>query len=76
MEAVTGITAIICEALHVLCPGSFSLAFGNAWLQIINIFSISAATYALVELLRVIKNDIPYDLEITWKLILVNIALF
>lgn len=39
-----------------------SLAFGNSWLQIIKIISVTVATYALIEFYFVIRKDIAYYL--------------
>ena len=39
-----------------------SLAFGNSWLQIVKVLSVTLATYFLIEFYYVIRKDIAYDL--------------
>ena len=58
--ALVSITAIILETQHLLCPESFSLAFGNSWLQIIKAISVTIATYFLIEFYYIIHKDIAY----------------
>jgi hypothetical protein len=52
------ITAIILQTQSLLCPESFSLAFGNSWLQIIKAMSVTVSTYFLIEFYYVIRKDI------------------
>lgn len=52
------ITAIILQTQDLLCPESMSLAFGNSWLQIVKVISVTLATYFLIEFYFVIRKDI------------------
>jgi Organic solute transporter Ostalpha len=61
--ALVSIIAIILETQHLLCPESFSLAFGNSWLQIIKAISVTIATYFLIEFYYIIHKDIAYGLK-------------
>jgi len=58
INPLVSITAIILETQHLLCPESFSLAFGNSWLQIIKAISVTIATYFLIEFYYIIHKDI------------------
>lgn len=61
--AVVSIVAIILQSRNLLCPESMSLAFGNSWLQIVKVISVTIATFFLIEFYFVIRKDIAYDLE-------------
>lgn len=58
--AAVSITAIILQTQNLLCPESMSLAFGNSWLQIVKVISVTVATYFLIEFYFIIRKDIAY----------------
>jgi hypothetical protein len=58
--AAVSITAIVLQSQDLLCPGSFSLAYGNSWLQILKALSVTISTYFLIEFYYVIRKDIAY----------------
>ena len=60
--AAVSITAIVLQTQNLLCPESMSLAFGNSWIQIVKVISVTLATYFLIEFYYVIRKDIAYDL--------------
>ena len=57
---LVSIVAIVLETQGLLCPGSFSFAYGNSWLEIIKTVSVTVATYFLIEFYYVIHKDIAY----------------
>jgi len=64
--AAVGVIAIVLETQNLLCPESFSLAFGNSWLQIIKGISAFLASTFLVESYRTISKDIALP-KSPWK---------
>ena len=60
LVAAVSITAIVLQSQNLLCPESFSFAFGNSWLQIIKATSVTISTYFLIEFYYVIRKDIAY----------------
>jgi hypothetical protein len=53
-----GVIAIVLETKGLLCPSSFSLAFGNAWVQLVKFVSTTLATYFVGSLYYIIRKDL------------------
>lgn len=73
IEPVSAIVGVVLEATGYLCPESYSFKFGHVYLMLIQFFSVSLATYMLIQFYIVIRHDIA-SFKPLWKFVAIKLV--
>lgn len=73
IQPILAILGAVLEATGHLCTESYSFKFANVWLKIIEFWSVSLATFILIQFYIVIRHDIS-SFKPLWKFIAIKLV--